>query len=263
MQGGGIDGRPLAVVTGASSGLGAAFARELAARGYDLRIVARRADRLGALAAELKGRGANVAVSPRDLSEAEGVDALVAEIRAAGRPVALLVNNAGFGRYASATAVDTATIRKLVRLNAEAPMVLAREIGADMFGGAGGSIVNVASTAAFQPVPYFSVYAASKASLLSISESMHHEMKPKVRVLAVCPGFTKTEFHDAAGGLADHLLRFPAMDPARVVRIALRALDRGRAVIVPGFLNKAQVFLSKISPRPLVRWTGSKLFEPR
>ena len=216
-----------------------------------------------ALADEIRPRGVEVRVSARDLGEADAVDALVAEIRGGGRPVALLVNNAGFGRYSATMDVDSATIRRLIRVNAEAPMILAREIGADMFAGKGGGIINVASTAGFQPVPYFSVYAAVKASVLSISESMHLEMKPKVRVLAVCPGFTKTEFHDAAGGLADHLLRFPAMDPVDVVRVALRGLERGRAVVIPGFMNKAQVFLSKISPRPLVRWTASRLFKPR
>jgi hypothetical protein len=132
-----------------------------------------------------------------------------------------------------------------------------------MHAGAGGAIVNVASTAGFQPVPHFSAYAATKAFVLSLSESMHVELRPKVKVLALCPGFTKTEFHDAAGGLANHLMRFPAMEPDRVVAIALRALDRGRAVVTPGFINKAQVLLSKVSPRPLVRWTASKLFEPR
>ena len=106
-------------------------------------------------------------------------------------------------------------------------------------------------------------YAATKAFVLSFSESMHLELKPKVRVLAVCPGYTKTEFHDAAGGLANHLMRFPAMDPVRVARTALRAVARGRAVVIPGAMNKVQVLLSKIFPGPFVRWTASKLFEPR
>jgi short-subunit dehydrogenase len=255
--------RPLAVVTGASSGLGETFARALAARGHDLILVARRRDRLDVLARDLGGGGASVSVAQHDLSDPAEVDALVRRIRQEGRAVALLVNNAGFGRYAACTGVDVPTMRKLVQVNVEAPMILAREIGADMFAGAGGAIVNVASTAGFQPVPHFSVYAATKAFVLSLSESMHVELKPKVKVLAVCPGFTKTEFHDAAGGLANHLMRFPAMDPARVVRMTLRALDRGRAVLVPGFINKAQVFLSKVCPRPMVRWSASKLFEPR
>jgi short-subunit dehydrogenase len=255
--------RPLAVVTGASSGLGASFARALAARGCDLLVVARRRDRLEALAGELRRGGADVTVARHDLAEAGEVDTLVRGIRDAGRPVALLVNNAGFGRYAACTNLDPETLRRILRVNVEAAMILAREIAADMLAGAGGAILNVASTASFQPVPHFSAYAASKAFVLSLSESMHVELRPKVRVLAVCPGFTKTEFHDVAGGLADHLLRFPAMDPDRVVRIALRALDRGRAVVVPGFLNKAQVLLSKICPRPMVRWSASKLFEPR
>jgi hypothetical protein len=255
--------RPLAVVTGASSGLGASFARALAARGHDLLVVARRQDRLQALAAELGRTGPSVAVAPHDLSEPAEVDALVRRIREGRRPVAVLVNNAGFGRYAACTSLDAATLRKILRVNVEAAMVLAREVAADMHAGAGGAIVNVASTAGFQPVPHFSAYAATKAFVLSLSESMHVELRPKVKVLALCPGFTKTEFHDAAGGLANHLMRFPAMEPDRVVAIALRALDRGRAVVTPGFINKAQVLLAKLSPRPLVRWTASKLFEPR
>jgi short-subunit dehydrogenase len=173
------------------------------------------------------------------------------------------VNNAGFGRYSALSGIDTPTIRQMLRVNVEAPVVLAREIGADMHAGQGGSIINVASTASFQPVPFFSMYAATKAAVLSISESLHLELRPKVRVIAVCPGFTKTEFHEAAGGLANHLMRFPAMDPAKVVAATLRGLDRGRAIVVPGFMNKFQVLLSKVCPRPMVRWTASKLFEPR
>jgi short-subunit dehydrogenase len=260
---GGIDQRPLAVVTGASAGLGVAFARALAARGHDLVIVARRRDRLETVAAELRAAGAGVTIAARDLGVPAEVDALIRDLRDAARPVAMLVNNAGFGRYAALTAIDSATLRQLLQVNVEAVMILARELGADMHAGAGGSIINVASTASFQPVPYFSAYAATKAAVLSISEGLHLELKPKVRVLAVCPGFTKTEFHDAAGGLANHLMRMPAMDPVKVVDIALRALDRGRAVVVPGLTNKVQVLLSKFFPRAFVRWTASKLFEPR
>jgi uncharacterized protein len=260
---GGIDQRPLAVVTGASSGLGLAFSRELAARGHDLIIVARRRDRLIAVAAELVRSGAAVEVAAHDLADPAQVDVLIREIRTAGRPVSMLVNNAGFGRYAEVLKVEPDTIRQMVEVNCSAPIQLARAVAEDMKEGAGGSIINVASTASFQPVPYFSVYAATKAFVLSFSESMHLELKPKVRVLAICPGFTKTEFHDAAGGLANHLMRFPAMDPARVVKTALRAVARGRAVVTPGAMNKFQVLLSKICPRPMVRWTASKLFEPR
>jgi short-subunit dehydrogenase len=260
---GGIDQRPLAVVTGASAGLGAAFARELAARGHDLVIVARRQDRLIALAVELTRFGAAVEVAAHDLAVPAQVDALVRELRTAGRPVSLLVNNAGFGRYAEVMKVEPDMIRSMIEVNCAAPLQLARAVAADMRAGAGGSIINVASTAAFQPVPHFSVYAATKAFVLSFSESMHVELKPKVRVLAVCPGFTKTEFHDAAGGLANHLMRFPAMDPVKVVRAALRAVERGRAVVIPGAMNKGQVLLSKFFPRAFVRWTASKLFEPR
>lgn len=255
--------RPLAVVTGASAGLGVTFARALAARGFDLVIVARRRDRLEGVARDLAAQGAAVTVSQHDLGEPGEVDALVRELRAGGRPVAMLVNNAGFGRYSQLTGIDTPTIRQMLHVNVEAPMILARELGADMHAGKGGSIINVASTASFQPVPFFSVYAATKAAVLSISESLHLELKPKVRVIAVCPGFTKTEFHDAAGGLANHLMRFPAMDPAKVVDATLRGLNRGRAIVIPGVMNKMQVLLSKTMPRAFVRWTASKLFEPR
>jgi short-subunit dehydrogenase len=255
--------RPLAVVTGASSGLGATFARHLAAAGYDLLIVARRRDRLEQIAAETSKSGARVDVIARDLGIPEEVEALVREIRQRGRPVALLVNNAGFGQYKAFTGIPLDTLRNMLHVNVEALMILAREIGADMHAGAGGGIINVASTAGFQPLPHFSAYAATKAFVLSLSESMHVELRPRVRVLALCPGFTKTEFHDAAGGLANHLARFEPMDPDDVVRQALRGLERGRAVVIPGLLNKVQVLMSKLSPRPMVRWTASKLFEPR
>ncbi|HYC77195.1 MAG TPA: SDR family NAD(P)-dependent oxidoreductase [Planctomycetota bacterium] len=253
-------GRPLAVVTGASSGIGAAFAELLAARGCDLRVVARREDRLAALCAKLaRERGVSATYDVADLATEEGLDRWIASVRAGGRTPAWLVNNAGFGAAASTLDVPLDRLRRMLRLNVEAVLVASRELGGDMAKEGGGVIVNVASTAAFQPLPWFGAYAATKAFVLHFSEALHVELRGRVRVVALCPGYTATEF-EGTSNLGGRFDRFPRMSAFDVARGALAAADRGAALHVPGLMNKIQTFLSMKAPRTLVRAAATRLF---
>ena len=242
--------RPVALVTGASAGLGVEFARALAKRGRRLVLAARRKDRLDALAAEL-GNARAVAV---DLAEAGSVARLMADIEAAGEQVELLVNNAGFGLKGRFAALDGARQREMIDLNVAALTELCRAVAPGMIERRSGAILNVASTAAFQPGPGMAVYFATKAYVLSLSEALHEELKPHgIHVSALCPGPTRTEFGAVAGfdekGAFDRL----SADSASVVRAGLEGLDRNRAVIVPGWINKVGAASTRFVPRPWVR----------
>lgn len=249
--------RPFAVVTGASAGLGEAFARELAARGYDLLLVARRGNRLRTLSEELQSMGRTVLREVADLSTSVGVAAVWNRLGAEGVNPTLLVNNAGFGINRRAPEIPEERTVGMVRLNVEALTVLALEAARRMVKAGGGGIINVASTAAFQAVPYMAVYGASKAYVLTFSEALNEELRGTgVRVLALCPGATRTEFQEVAG-----LKRIPpwpfAADPARCARRALDAFDAGRTRYVDGMANAATLLVQRILPRgAVVRISG-------
>jgi short-subunit dehydrogenase len=250
----------LAVITGASSGIGAEIAAVLARKGCDLRLVARRGDRLQALAADLAARfGAQSVVDVVDLTVPAAVDAWIADVRAAGRPVAWLVNNAGFGAHAATLEIPSARLREMLRLNVEALVVASREFGADMAARGGGRIVNVASTAAFQPVPWFGAYAATKAFVLSFTEALAIELRGRVTVTAVCPGQTRTEFVGSAN-MDGRFDRTPSMSAADVAELGIAAAEKGRIVCVTGFFNRFQTFLSRMLPHDFIRWSAAKLF---
>jgi len=241
---------PVALITGASAGLGAEFARQLAKRGLKLVLAARRKDRLEALAAEL-GNARAVEV---DLSESGSADRLLADVEAAGEQVDLLVNNAGFGLKGRFAELDAARLRQMVDLNVGALTDLCRAVAPGMIGRQAGSILNVASTAAFQPGPGMAVYFATKAYVLSFTEALHEELKPHgVKVMALCPGPTRTEFGAVAGFGDNGAFDRYSADAASVVRAGLDGLDKNRAVIVPGFLNKLGASSTRFVPRPLVR----------
>ncbi|MGI8611767.1 MAG: SDR family NAD(P)-dependent oxidoreductase [Sphingomicrobium sp.] len=242
--------RPVALITGASAGLGVELARQLAKRGSRLVLAARRGDRLEALAAEL-GNARAVAI---DLAEAGSADRLMADIEAAGERVELLVNNAGFGLKGRFAELDAKRQRQMIDLNIGSLTDLCRAVASGMIERKAGSILNVASTAAFQPGPGMAVYFATKAYVLSFTEALHEELKPHgIHVSALCPGPTRTEFGAVAGfddkGSFD---RFAA-DAASVVRAGLDGLERNRAVVVPGWLNKVGASSTRFVPRPLVR----------
>lgn len=229
-----------ALVTGASAGLGAEFARQLAARGTDLVLVARREDRLRQLADDLaEAHGVEVEVLAADLVQADDVEQVAKRLTAVSGPVDLLVNNAGFGMYGEFARLDGDRQLQMLQLNAAVLTRLTHAIVPQLRAAGAGGVVNVASTAAFQPDPYGAVYGATKAYVLSLSQALHEELaRDGVRVLALCPGFTRTEFQDIAGVNQAAMPSAGVMEAGPVVRAALADFTRGRAVCLPGTVNK-------------------------
>lgn len=242
--------RPVALVTGASAGLGAEFARQLSARGHRLVLAARRKDRLEALAAVL----GNARAVEIDLGRPGSAAELVANVGAAGERIDLLVNNAGFGLHGRFDKADPKRLRQMIDVNCGALTELCREVLPEMIERGSGAILNVASTAAFQPGPGMAVYFATKAYVLSLSEALHEEAKGYgVKVTALCPGPTRTEFGEVAGFAGTKLIGRLSMDPEPVVRAGLEALDSNKAVAITGALNKAGALSTRFLPRSLVR----------
>jgi len=242
--------QPVALVTGASAGLGVEFARRLAKRGHRVVLVARRKDRLETLAAEL-GNARALAI---DLAEAGSVPQLVAESEAAGERIEILVNNAGFGLIGKFAELEPGRLRQMIDLNVGSLTDLCRAAAPGMIERRSGAILNVASTAAFQPGPNMAVYFATKAYVLSFTEALHEELKPHgIRVTALCPGPTRTEFGAVAGFAEKGAFDRFAADSASVVRAGLDGLDSNRAVVIPGLLNKIVAASTRFTPRPLVR----------
>lgn len=245
---------PTALITGASSGLGECFARQLAQRGYDLVITARRAERLESLAEELRTRGRQVRVMPADLAIPGAAESLVARLGSSGLQIDLLVNNAGFGARGSVATLERRVQVRMIELNCRAVVELSHSVLEGMLQRRSGAILNVASTAAFQPGPWMAVYYATKAFVLSFSEALHEEVKDRgVRVAALCPGPTRTEF--AAAVAMDSSPLFAAMvgEAATVVADGLRALEHNRAVSISGWRNRLAAGLMRLLPRPLPR----------
>jgi short-subunit dehydrogenase len=221
------------LITGASAGLGEEFARQLSASGQRLVLVARRKDRLEALAKEL-GNARAVAL--------------------AGEQVDTLINNAGFGLIGRFAKRDPKRLREMIDLNVGTLTDLCRAVVPGMIERGRGAILNVASTAAFQAGPGMAVYFATKAYVLSLSEALHEELKPHgVKVSCLCPGPTKTEFGEVAGFASNGWFDRISMDSATVVRKGLAGLDKNRAVVVPGLLNKAGATGTRLVPRALTR----------
>jgi uncharacterized protein len=239
--------RPLAVVTGASSGIGVAFARRLAARGYDLVLVARREDRLKALAEELSKAGCRAHVAAHDLSSAEGPGALEKAVSAIGVP-SLLVNNAGFGWKGRFEEMPAAKLDEMIQLNVVALSRTARAFIGALIETKGG-LVNTASIGGLMPVPGFAIYSGTKAFVVSFTESLQGELAGRVRVVAVCPGPVPTEFNAVAGSEEQGILALARVRPEDVAEGALKKLERGGGVFVPGFLTRLIVFFSRMMPR--------------
>jgi short-subunit dehydrogenase len=253
-----------ALVTGASSGIGAAFARALSARGERLLLAARREDRLRALAAELGGAG-RVDVLPVDLAAPGGPARLFDAVASLGVDVHLVVNNAGAGHAGRFHEQPLDRVLGMVDLNARAATEVARRFVEPMVRRGRGAIVNVVSLSAFQPVPNLGVYAATKAYLLALTEAMHEELRGTgVRVQALCPGNIPTEFQQLAGTRGMRFDRTPAMSAGDVARVSLDALAarRHRVIVIPGLANRATVALQRLAPRAAVRKIAGRLFEP-
>lgn len=242
--------KKVALVTGASAGLGVDFARQLAKRGQTLVLAARRKDRLEALATEL-GNARAIAI---DLSKKDAAARLMADIEAAGEEIEILVNNAGFGLIGQFAQLNLKRLREMIDLNAGTLTDLCRAVAPQMIARKSGAILNVASTAAFQPGPNMAVYFATKAYVLSLSEALHEELKPHgVRVSCLCPGPTRTEFGEVAGFGGNGLFDRVAMDSPHVAAAGLAGLDKNQAIVVPGLMNKIGAASTRFAPRGVVR----------
>ena len=242
--------KKVALVTGASAGLGVEFARQLSKRGRRLVIAARRKDRLDELAKEL-GNARWVAI---DLSKPNAAAKLLADIEANGETVDLLVNNAGFGLIGRFAELDAKRERKMIDLNVGTLADLCRAVAPGMIERKSGAILNVASTAAFQPGPKMAVYFATKAFVLSLTEALHEELKQYgVHVTCLCPGPTRTEFGEVAGFGGNGLFDRVAMESSGVVKAGLDGLDKNKAVVIPGIVNKVGAFSGRFAPRSVVR----------
>ncbi|WP_244227799.1 SDR family NAD(P)-dependent oxidoreductase, partial [Corallococcus aberystwythensis] len=244
-----------ALVTGASSGLGEVFARELAARGMDLVLVARSEDRMRTLAEELsKAHNIQAEVIALDLGREGAGRELHARCQEKGLRVDLLVNNAGFGTHGAFDAAPFARQHEQVMLNVTSLVDTSHLFLPDMLARGMGGILNVASIAGFQPVPYMAIYAASKAFVLSFTEALFEETRERgVRVLALCPGPVRTAFFDVVG--TQQAAVGPMATAEEVVLRALKALDQGRASVVPGWRNWLQANLTRFTPR----WLGLRV----
>jgi short-subunit dehydrogenase len=242
-----------ALVTGASAGIGRAFAERLARDQYDLVLVARGADRLEELAKRLSAeRGIEVRALPADLVEPADLARVEAELRE--RTPDLLVNNAGFGTVGRFAELDVAGEERELRLNALALMRLTHAAVGPMVDRRSGCIINVSSLAGESPAPYSATYAATKAFVTSLTEALSEELRGSgVRVQALLPGFTHTEFQDRAGIDKSAIPSFAWMDAETVVDLSLAGLERGQVVCVPGLGNRILAPFQRIMPRALVR----------
>ncbi len=250
------------LITGASSGIGATFARTLAAQGAHLILVARSEDKLRDLATSLASQyDIHAEVLPADLLRPEAGQELFAATQQLGLAVDLLINNAGFGTYGPFDSLDADREQQEIRLNVAAAVELTHRFLPPMLARGSGAIINVASTAAFQPTPYAAVYGASKAFLLSFSEALWAEYRRKgIRVLALCPGPTRTNFFNVAG---TEDIGFGAVEtPEHVVQVALRALERGRPSVISGRQNALRANAVRLAPRALVARMGARLMRP-
>jgi short-subunit dehydrogenase len=243
-----------ALITGASSGIGAELARVFARQGHPLILLARDKRRLDLLADELRREfGARVEVLPQDLAAERAARNVAARLARKKLRVDILVNNAGFDVYGNFTETDWAQERRMIQVNLIALTELCKLLAAGMKQRGGGRILNVGSTGSFIPCPLNTVYAATKAYVLSFSEALAEELRGSgVTVTALCPGATRTEFQPRAGISGIPLMRFGMMDAKPVAETGYRALMSGRRIAVPGVLNQVQVFMTRLLPRSIL-----------
>ncbi len=254
--------RSLALVTGASSGIGADLARELARDGHDLVLSARTVAPMEALAAELGVHGASSVIIPADLSKPGGGGALANAIEARGLTVDVLVNNAGLGAVGRFDQMEPVRIGEMLQVNIVALTELTRLVLPGMVARRHGKVMLVASTAGFLPGPRMAVYFGTKAYVLSFGEALAYELRGSgVTVTVLCPGATATNFFRVAGA-EDRALR-PTMSAAAVARIGYRGCKTGRPVVVPGILNKILAIASRLSPHRITLPAANALMARR
>jgi short-subunit dehydrogenase len=249
----------VALVTGASSGIGAEFAKQLSGRGYELVLVARRKDRLEALAAELPGTAHVV-----ECDLAAEAQSLAEKVAALGLEVDLLVNNAGFGTHGRFAEIDAAREAEEVRVNCEALVTLTHAFLPGMLGRRRGGVITVASTAGMQPLPYETTYSASKAFARAFSDALSAELRGSgVRALCVNPGPVPTEWQGVAGYAPDYLPPVPGkISAAQVARESLRAFERRRRTLIPGLVIRWYMRLNSPAPLPLKLRVVERMYRP-
>jgi len=247
--------RPLALVTGASAGIGAELARELAGHGHDLVLTARRVAPMQALADELGRTGAEATVIACDLSRPGAALALAEDLAGRGLEIDVLINNAGLGAAGRFARMDPGRLGEMLQVNVVALTELTRLLLPGMVDRGYGRILLVASVAGFQPGPHMAAYFASKAYVLSLGEALAYELRGTgVTVTTLCPGATATEFFQIAGTeksiMARRLRRM--MPAADVARLAYRGLAAGRRVVITGAMNRVTALAGRYAPRPVV-----------
>lgn len=245
-----------ALVTGASSGIGADIARELAARGANLVLVARRRDRLEALASELRrDHSVQTEIDDCDLQVDGAAAGLFERTSSRGRQITVLVNNAGFGVHGDFLAQEPDRLRAMVRLNVITLMELTQLYAREMSANGGGAILQVASIAGVNPLPSYAVYAATKAFVINFSEAIAHELQGRgVSVTALLPGATWTEFFDVTGQQRTFYMRVFGMSSPDVARIGVKAMLGRRHSVVAGWRNSLSLALAHFFPRHVRAW---------
>lgn len=253
-----------ALITGASSGIGAEFARRLAGRGMHLVLTARREDKLQELAAELDTQhGTRCEVIPCDLSEVGSSNRLMAQIAARGVQVELLINNAGFGVVSDVENTDPERVQQLIRLNIATLTDLTYAVLPGMLERRHGAVINVSSVAAFQPVAYMAAYAASKAYVLHFSEALWAEVRDRgVTVLGLCPGPTETDFFESAG-VPDWLKKHTHHSPTKVVKTAIKAMEKRKQYVITGWKNYFWSIAVRLATRRTAVNEARKYFRPK
>jgi len=255
-----------ALVTGASSGIGAAIARDLAARGAALVLTARRQEQLAAVAAECTAKGATVEVITADLGKAGAASTLWAAAIAKGG-IDICINNAGFGYFRPFSEVEWAREAELVQLNMTSLVELSRELIASRKGVPGRAyLLNIASIGAYQSVPNMALYAASKAFVRNFTEAVHDELRgSEVSATCVCPGGTETEFHAQAGAGNYGWIANASMMSAEACAVrSVRAMLKGKRTYIPGLINKLSCFGVRFVPRRFASWLARRVLgKPR
>lgn len=251
-----------ALITGASAGIGLALAEQLAAAGANLVLTARRTDRLQQIAADLSAKnGVRVEIWAADLARPEAPDEILAFTAHKNIEVELLINNAGFGVFGKNHEVAPQRLAEMVQVNCSAVVHLTRLFVPGMVERKHGDVMIVASTAAFQPVPFIAAYAATKAFDLIFAEGIAEELRPLgVRVCALCPGSTNTEFQQVAGQ-PDRMFRV-AETAAKVARVGLDGLARGKTVVISGGRNRLMIESERLAPRRFIAKMAAKMMMP-
>jgi short-subunit dehydrogenase len=257
-------GQGRTLITGASAGIGAALADVFAERGHDLILVARRGDALNARAAEIERRfHVKVASFVEDLADAQGPRRLFDAVGGAGLEVEILVNNAGVGLYGKFAQTDLSAELKMIQLNVTTVAELTKRFLPGMIQRRSGRILNVASTAAFVPGPWMSIYYATKAFVLSFSEAINYELRPNgITVTTLCPGPTESEFKVRAGSQRSRLFEAFLMDAPTVARVGYDAMMKGKAVAIPGLRNKLIPVAARLIPRPMIATMSHRAARP-